>query len=366
MDVASSARYARQRILTGFGVEGQRRLADARVVVVGAGGLGSAILPALAAAGVGTVVVVDSDRVDESNLHRQTVHGPSDVGRAKAESAADRLGQIAPDVQVLAVNEWFGAANAALIVSGADVLVDATDNAASRFAADDAATDAGIPLVWGSALAYAGQVGVVWNARGVDYRDLFAEPTGEGDTCEIVGVLPTVCTVIGGMMATEVLKLLVGVGAPLVGTVIDFDALTGTMRRLDFTRDPARIAGARPVVAPTELGGEDVDPYDVDPSDVMTLMGSSDPPVLLDVRPPAEAATGGLHGAVAMSLEDLPARLAELDPHRETVVYCRRGVRSAEAVDVLRSAGFSAVRQLRGGLDAWRAAVEAPRRETEA
>ncbi|TXK18571.1 ThiF family adenylyltransferase [Homoserinibacter sp. GY 40078] len=364
MDLATSPRYARQRILPGFGTEGQRRLADARVVVIGAGGLGSAVLPALAAAGVGTLVVVDPDVVDETNLHRQTLHGPGDVGRAKVESAAERLAEIAPELRVVQVALVFDARSAAEIVAGADVLVDASDNAAARFAADDAATAAGIPLVWGSALRFSGQAGVVWGAHGVDYRDLFPEPTDDPDTCEVAGVLPTVCTTIGGLMATEVLKLLTGVGTPLVGSVIDVDALTGAMRRLDFARDPDRDTSgpptrpAAPQAAPQAATPAPDADAGIEPDELAAVLRSDTPPLLLDVREPWEVEAAALPGATVIPLGELPARIAELDPGLPTVVYCHHGVRSARALDLLRQAGFADARHLRGGIDSWSRAVD--------
>ena len=208
----SSPRFARQRILSGFG-DGQKRLADAHVLVIGAGGLGSAVLPLLAAAGVGILTVLDDDTVAESNLHRQTLHTADDLGRNKAESAAETLRRLAPDAEIRMLTSRFDAGTTFDLLLDVDVLVDASDNPATRYLANDAAAIRGIPLVWGSALAYAGQVGVAWDEKGVDYRDLFSQGQSpqddatEGDTCEIVGVLPSVCGVIGAMMASEVLKL---------------------------------------------------------------------------------------------------------------------------------------------------------------
>ena len=239
-------RYARQRILPGFGDTAQRRLAGAHVVVIGAGGLGSAVLPILAAAGIGTITVVDDDLVDETNLHRQIVHGSADLGRPKVDSAAETLHRQSPETMIIGHLGLFTPANAASILAGADLLIDGSDNNETRFAANDAAAAAGIPLVWGSALRWSGQVGIAWG--GTDYRDLFPDgPDADADTCEVAGILPTVCTVIGGLMATEAIKLLTGIGEPLIGRVALFDALSATTRELRYARDPARDAAPRPV-----------------------------------------------------------------------------------------------------------------------
>lgn len=345
-----SARYARQRILPGFGENGQARLAAARIVVIGAGGLGSAVLPVLAAAGVGTITVVDDDLVDETNLHRQLLHTPADLGRPKAESAADTLRALSPETTVIAHRGLFTAAAAAALLGSADLLIDGSDTNQTRFAANDAAAAAGIPLVWGSALRWSGQVGVAWG--GTDYRDLFPDgPDSEADTCEIAGILPSVCTVIGGLMATEALKLLTGLGDPLIGRVALFDALSGTTSELRYAPDPARDAAPpaeaeRPASAPS-----------VSARELATLLEQS-PPVLLDVREPDEFAIAALPGARLIPLGDLPARLDELDRDAPVIVYCHHGVRSERALGMLTTAGFRDARHLTGGIDAWSRKVD--------
>src|SRR5690606_21485580 len=212
----SSPRYVRQRILAGWGDPAQQRLAEAHVLVLGAGGLGSAALPLLTAAGIGRITVVDDDTVAATNLHRQTLHTPADIGRPKAESAVEHLAALNPDTVLTARTERFAPGGTFDLLLDVDLLVDGTDNRPTRYLANDAAAIRGIPLVWGSALGYGGQVGVAWDERGVDFRDLLPEdPDADGgDTCEIEGVLPTVCAVIGAMMASEVIKLLTGVGEP--------------------------------------------------------------------------------------------------------------------------------------------------------
>lgn len=342
------ARYARQQILPGFGDTAQERLAAAHVVVIGAGGLGSAVLPILAAAGVGTITVVDDDLVDETNLHRQILHGTADLGRPKVSSAAEALHRQSPHTTVIAHLGLFTSTSAAAILAGADLLIDGSDNNETRFAANDAALTAGIPLVWGSALRWSGQVGIAWD--GTDYRDLFpGGPDADADTCEIAGILPTVCTVIGGLMATETIKLLTGIGDPLLGRVALFDALSGTTRELRYTRDPARDAATR-AVAMTPVAAS---AGSISARELAALLSEPTPPVLLDVREPDEVALVGLPGAIVIPLGELDARIGELDPAAPTVVFCHLGVRSANALAHLRAAGFEDARHLAGGIDAW-------------
>ena len=201
-------RYARQRILPGFGRSAQQRLADAHVVVIGAGGLGATVLPALAAAGVGTIAIVDDDVVDVSNLHRQTLFSPADVGRAKVDAAADALARLAPDVAIERHGIRFAPGTTFDLLLDADLLIDGSDNLATRYLANDAAAIRAIPLVWGSALRYSGQVGVAWDERGIDYRDLFPEEpdAADADTCELAGVLPPVCAVTGARIPLHELR----------------------------------------------------------------------------------------------------------------------------------------------------------------
>jgi adenylyltransferase/sulfurtransferase len=358
-------RFHRQRILTGFGDAAQRKLADAHVVVIGAGGLGSTVLPALAAAGVGTLTIVDDDIVDASNLHRQTLFSPDDIGRPKVDAAADALARIAPEGIVHRHTERFAPGGTFDLLLDADLLVDGSDNRPTRYLANDAAAIRGIPLVWGSALRYSGQVGVAWDERGVDYRDLFPETPGddEGDTCEIAGVLPTVCAVTGALMASEALKLLTGVGEPLLGRVAVYDALTGTTREVEYHRDPD---APRPGSLEERTALREPDPArSVTAEQLAKLLAGpttggvhETPPVLLDVRERPEASFASLPGSVLIPLGELPDRVGELDPAEPVVVYCHHGVRSARALEVLEKAGFARARHLTGGIDAWSVTVD--------
>ncbi|KRE23039.1 ThiF family adenylyltransferase [Agromyces sp. Soil535] len=366
-----SPRYARQRVLPGWGGDAQRRLAGAHVVVLGAGGLGSAVVPALVAAGVGRVTVVDDDRVETTNLHRQTLHAPADVGRTKVESAADAAAALSPETTLVPVAARFDAGNADELLADADLVVDGTDDILTRYVADDAAARAGIPLVWGSAAKFSGQVGVSWDARGVSYRDLFPEPPADaGLSCEVDGILPTVCTVTGGMMAGEALKLLTGVGEPLLGRVVVYDALSGRSREIVYRRADLRVeerpaepdASRSPAVeeagfetpaarAPQPTG-------EVVPEALAAELDGDAPPMLLDVREPWEAAISAIAGSTLIPLGELGDRVGELDPAASVVVYCHLGVRSEYAARLLAGAGFRSVRNLAGGIDAWSRTVD--------
>ena len=351
-------RYARQRVLPGWGLDAQRRLADAHVVVLGAGGLGSAVVPALVAAGVGRVSIVDHDRVEVTNLHRQTLHTAADVGRHKVASAADAATALSSETIVLPVPQAFDVGNADELLADADLVIDGTDDILTRYVADDAAARAGIPLVWGSAAKFSGQVGVSWDARGVSYRDLFPEPPADaGLSCEIDGILPTVCTVTGGLMAGEALKLLTGIGEPLLGRVVVFEALSGRTREIVYRRSAdaaASPAAAVPVPVPAAVP----EPGEIDAGTLSGELHSDAPPVLLDVREPWEADIATIPGSTLIPLGELDARAAELDPAASVVVYCHLGVRSEYAARSLARAGFASVRNLAGGIDAWSRTVD--------
>ncbi|MFB9958870.1 ThiF family adenylyltransferase [Agromyces bracchium] len=373
-----SPRFARQRVLPGMGAAGQRRLAQAHVVVLGAGGLGSAVIPALAAAGVGRLTIVDDDVIEPTNLHRQTLHHDADVGRAKVASATDAALLLAPDATVHGVRARFDAGDADDLLADADLVVDGTDDILTRYVADDAAARAGIPLVWGSAARFSGQVGVSWEARGVSYRDLFPEPPADaGLSCEVDGILPTVCTVTGGLMAGEALKLLTGIGEPMLGRAAVYDALTGRTREIVYARaegapvraEPRVSAASAPVAAPATAAvsapasahpGRAASAVvgEVDAVALAAELASDRPPLLLDVREPWEADLVGIAGSTLIPLHELGARTGELDPAVSVVVYCHLGVRSRLAAEHLAAAGFADVRNLIGGIDAWSVAVD--------
>ncbi|WP_353808931.1 ThiF family adenylyltransferase [Agromyces sp. SYSU T00194] len=377
----ASPRYQRQRILPGVGPGGQEALAAAHVVVLGAGGLGSAVVPVLVAAGVGRVTIVDDDVVDETNLHRQVLHGIADVGRAKVESAADAAQTLSPETLVQPHAARFTEANADALLEDADLVVDGTDDIRTRYVADDAAARRGIPLVWGSAAKFSGQAGVSWEAHGVAYRDLFPEAPAPDAvlSCDIDGILPSVCTVVGGLMAGEVLKLLTGIGEPLLGRVATFDALSGRTREIAYRRaapvpgaaadERSRGAGSGASVAPSAAPAPSPVPAGVGrrqhvAHDALSARELADeiagghPPLLLDVREPWELDVARLDGAINIPLGELAARLDELDRDERIVALCHLGVRSQHALHVLDHAGFADIRHLDGGLDAWSATVD--------
>lgn len=346
------ARYSRQVALPGFGLHAQRTLAASRVLVIGAGGLGSTVIPALAAAGVGTIAVVDDDTVELSNLHRQLIHGIADVGRSKTRSAAEKVAALNPDTRFIAVEERLTSSTALALFADYDVVVDGSDNFATRYLANDAAVLTDIPLVWGSVSQYGGQVGVAWAARGPHYRDLFpvAPPPGSVPSCEVGGVLPTVVATVGSIMATEVIKIVTGVGTPLIGRVTVVDALSGGFRELSYLADPT----ASPI---TELIDYElfcgIAPPAVTTATSLTpaeLAATTDAITLLDVREPWEAAIVSLTGSLLMPLATLDP--TALDPAKPVVVYCHHGIRSAIARAALETAGLDA-RHLAGGIDAW-------------
>lgn len=378
MNFEEPERYARQLALPGFGVAGQSRLGSARVLVIGAGGLGSAVLPLLASAGVGTIGVIDDDRVELSNLHRQPIHGTRDVGRSKVSSAAETLAQLNPGVAVLPIDARLTSSTALELFAQYDLVVDGSDNFPTRYLANDAAALVGIPLVWGAVSQYSGQTGVAWAAHGPHYRDLFPTPPKPGSvlSCAEGGVMPSVCAVIGSIMATEALKLLTGIGEPLVGRVVTFDAMSGGFRELSYERDPSAspitalvdyeaFCGVRPALAVGSAGsavGREAEAHSPAPanrSDQISAeqlsgeLNAGNPVTLLDVREPWEAEIASLPGSILVPLRNLEESVPELRADRLVVVYCHRGIRSERALAILRSAGITNSRHLAGGIDSW-------------
>lgn len=396
-DVAPGTRYIRQTTLPGFGAAGQAALAAGRVLVIGAGGLGSSVLPALAAAGVGTLGIIDDDTVETSNLHRQYLHSPADVGRSKVDSAAATLTALNPATTIVTHPVRLTSENALAIFSGYDVVIDGSDNFPTRYLANDAAALSGIPLVWGAVSQYAGQAGVCFAAEGPQYRDLFPTPPPPGTvlSCADGGVLPTVCAVIGAILATETIKLLTGVGTPLLGRVTTFDALSGAFREIAYAADPdgEPITGlidydvfcgiTRPRANGNAVDGAAGDVTAADEasvSDTVTAAqlaaeleaaaekpdGVPDPTgarmTLLDVREPWEVQVAHLPGALVVPLGllegELEQGIAGLEPANPVVVFCHHGVRSAAALEMLRARGFADARHLEGGIEAWSRTVD--------
>lgn len=337
-------RFSRQLALPGFGADAQGRLAASRVLVIGAGGLGSAVIPALAAAGVGTIGIVDDDRVELSNLHRQLMHTVADVGRSKTQSAAETVSALNPATQVITHQQRITAANALALLADYDLVVDGSDNFPTRYLADDAGTLTDIPVVWGAVSQYGGQAGLSWAARGPTYRDLFPEPPAPGSvlSCEVGGVLPTVVATIGSLMATEAIKVITGVGTPALGTVTTYDALAGTFRSIAYAKDPTAAPISGLIDYELFCGMVTVTPAE--------LAARTDDFTLLDVREPWEAEIVSLPGSRLMPLGSLDP--SALDASKPVVVYCHHGVRSASARALLTEHGFTAS-HLAGGIDAW-------------
>lgn len=363
-------RYTRHLTLPQVGTEGQRRLKHARVLVIGAGGLGSPALQYLAAAGVGTIGVVDDDVVDVSNIQRQVVHGTEDVGRPKVDSAAAAVARTNPFVTVRTHRVRLGADNAVDLVSGYDLVLDGADNFASRYVASDACVLAGVPCVWGSILRFDGMVSVFWAGHGPTYRDLHPEPPAPGEvpSCAEGGVLGVLPGLIGSVMATEAIKLITGVGEPLIGRVLVHDALAMTWRELGLVADAARPP-VREVAVPTETAcaadaGAPAGHEIVTAGELAELLERRERGTasfcLVDVREDWERELAMIPGAVPAALDDLLARGAEALPDeargRDVVVHCASGGRSARVLAALRphfAGREERVRHLEGGVTAW-------------
>ncbi|NQX13506.1 ThiF family adenylyltransferase [Microbacteriaceae bacterium VKM Ac-2855] len=344
LSAAARIRFARQIRLAAFGELGQRRLAAARVLVLGAGGIGSPVITALAAAGVGTIGIVDADVVETSNLPRQTAHAEADVGRSKAESAAETARALG--AEAIAFPEEFTSASADELLRGWHLVVDGFDTFGSRYVASDAAARAGIPHVWGSALGFDGQLSVFWAAApggGVTLRTLHPDAPDEADSCATVGVLGTVCATIGAAMAGEAIKLITGIGDPLLGRVLVHDGLDGSWSEIALHRDAADADGAA-TVAPDVTAGSITAP------ELRTALAGPTPPLLVDLREDDEARTVEIEGSVRMPMSRFdPAALPDAD---ELVLFCASGARSRTAAELAARAGRRTA-SLRGGALAW-------------
>jgi adenylyltransferase/sulfurtransferase len=365
-------RYARHLTLPQVGLEGQRKLKAARILLVGAGGLGSPAALYLAAAGVGTITIVDDDVVDASNLQRQILHGSRDLGRHKADSARERLADLNPHVRVDVHATRLTAANARALVAGHDVVLDGSDNFATRYLVNDACVLEDTPDVYASVFRFEGQASVFATPDGPCYRCIFPDPPPRElvPDCAEAGVLGVLPGLLGVIQATEALKLILGVGEPLVGRLLMVDALAMQMQVIEIPRNPECPAcgtrsstGLTAGVAASARSPREQPPAaamvpEIAPRDLAARLDAGDPLVLLDVREPAEWQVARLPGARLVPLGTLEEVLPTLDPRQETVVYCRSGVRSATAVRRLRAAGFEHVRNLAGGILRWSEGVD--------
>lgn len=356
-------RYSRQTILPEFGLAGQEKLKAAKVALIGAGGLGSPAALYLAAAGVGTMGVVDFDAVDLTNLHRQVLHGTGDVGRSKLDSAEARVYEINPHVRVVRHEVRLTSGNALDILADYDLVVDGTDNFPTRYLVNDACVLLGKPNMYGSVFGFEGQATVFCAPGGPCYRCLYPQPPPPGlvPSCAEGGVLGILPGVIGLIQATEAVKWIVGIGEPLVGRLLLYDALKMQFRELRIRRDPAcPMCGEHRTIKRLidyeefcGLRGVGSAGEEVDPAGLRAMISSGSSLVLLDVREPFEVAAGSIPGAVPIPLGQVPSRVGELDPDTTTVVICRSGSRSAKACGILRDAGFKNVLNLKGGMIEW-------------
>lgn len=358
-------RYGRHLIMPEVGLDGQKKLKAASVVLVGAGGLGSPLALYLAAAGIGRIGIVDFDLVDLSNLQRQILHSTHNVGRSKLASAQERITEVNPHVHVEVYETRLTSENALEILAQYDVVVDGTDNFPTRYLVNDACVLLKKPNVYGSIFRFDGQASVFYAEEGPCYRCLYAEPPPPGlvPSCAEGGVLGVLPGIIGTIQANETIKLILGIGKPLIGRLLLLDALTIQFRELKLRKNPnCPVCGEHPTikelidyeafcgVAPSDGSGEREGEITVD--ELKTKLDNGDDVFVLDVREPHEYQIVNMNGFL-IPLNDLPKRVNELDSAREIVVHCHHGTRSARAVELLRQLGFSKVKNLVGGIDAW-------------
>ncbi|APE38683.1 adenylyltransferase/sulfurtransferase MoeZ [Nocardia mangyaensis] len=365
------ARYSRHLIIPDLGVDGQKRLKNAKVLVIGAGGLGSPALVYLAAAGVGTLGIVEFDEVDASNLQRQIIHGESDIGRPKADSARDSILEINSGITVNLHKIRLEPDNAVELFADYDLIVDGTDNFATRYLVNDAAVLAGKPYVWGSIYRFEGQVSVFWedapDGRGINYRDLYPEapPPGMVPSCAEGGVLGVLCASIGSVMVTEAIKLITGIGETLLGRLMVYDALDMNYRTIKLRRDPER----QPITelidyeafcgVVSEEGAAAAAGSTITAAELKDLL-DADKIELIDVREPVEWDIVHIEGATLIPKDRILSgeALSELSQHKPIVLHCKTGIRSAEALAALKRAGFADATHLQGGVVAWAKQVD--------
>jgi adenylyltransferase/sulfurtransferase len=367
-------RYSRHLILPGVGSDGQRRLKQARVLLVGAGGLGSPAALYLAAAGIGHLGIVDCDVVDRTNLQRQILHGTSDIGRKKTDSAADRIAEVNSNVQVGRFDAKLTSANALEILGEYDIIIDGTDNFPTRYLVNDACVILGKPNVYGSIIRFEGQASVFGHEGGPCYRCLYREPPPPGmvPSCAEGGVFGVVPGIVGSIQATEAIKLVLGAGDSLSGRLLLIDVLRMRFRTIQIRQDPSCPAcGTREITElrdydafcgiPSEVNASPAadEVREITPRELAARLERNDDLVLLDVREPGEWSVARIPGARLVPLGTLEAATASLDRTRDMVIHCHHGIRSASAVRYLQSQGFTRVWNLAGGIAQWSAEVDA-------
>jgi molybdopterin/thiamine biosynthesis adenylyltransferase/rhodanese-related sulfurtransferase len=364
------ARYSRHLIMPEVGMDGQKRLKAAKVLLIGAGGLGSPLALYLAAAGVGRIGMVDFDVVDFSNLQRQILHGTPDVGRSKLQSAKEKVQAINPEVQLDLYETRLTSANALQIFEPYDIVIDGTDNFATRYLVNDACVLLGKPNVYGSIFRFEGQATIFATEGGPCYRCLYPEPPPPGlvPSCAEGGVLGILPGTVGLIQATETVKLILGIGEPLIGRLLLYDALAMRFRELKLRKNPeCPVCGTHPTItklidyhqfcgvpspsAPTQETA--VNEGEIEVTEVKAKLDRGDQFVLLDVREPHEYKICNIPAAKLIPLGEVPQRLHELDKDADIVVHCKSGMRSAKACGILRQAGFQHVRNMKGGIMAW-------------
>ncbi|MEV3938903.1 adenylyltransferase/sulfurtransferase MoeZ [Glycomyces sp. NPDC049804] len=369
LSVDEVRRYSRHLIIPDVAMDGQKRLKNAKVLCVGAGGLGSPALMYLAAAGVGTIGIAEFDTVDESNLQRQIIHGQSDIGRPKSESAAASVREINPHVNVVIHNTVLDNDNVFGIFEQYDLIIDGTDNFATRYMVNDAAVLLGKPYVWGSIYRFDGQASVFWADQGPCYRCLYPEPPPPGmvPSCAEGGVLGVLCASIGSIQVTEAIKLLTGIGDPLVGSLMVYDALEMTYRKIKVRKDPnCAVCGPNATVTElidyedfcgsvTDEAAEAVIGSTITPRELETWIKEGRDIDLIDVREPAEYEIVRIPGSRLIPKGDIVsgAALADLPTERQAVFYCKAGVRSAEALAAAKAAGLKNAVHVQGGVLGW-------------
>jgi len=356
-------RYSRHLVLPEVGMEGQRKLKTASILCIGTGGLGSPVALYLAAAGVGTLGLVDFDVVDVSNLQRQIIHSTPDVGRKKLESAADRIRAINPHVNLRMFETRFTSQNALELMRDFGMVVDGTDNFPTRYLVNDACVLSGKPNVYASVFRFEGQASVFATEQGPCYRCLYPEPPPAGlvPSCAEGGILGILPGLLGVVQATEAIKLVLGAGEPLIGRLLLVDALGMRFRELRLRKNPqCPICGEQRTIKElidyNQFCGIRPEPLpqvpEIEPEELKKRLDSGEDVLVLDVRDPMEYQICNLGGQL-VPLRDLPSRLGELDPGREIVAHCKMGMRGAKAVQLLQQAGFTRVRNLQGGIIAW-------------
>ncbi len=354
-------RYSRHLIMPEVGLEGQLKLKSSKVLVVGAGGLGSPALLYLAAAGVGVIGIVDFDDVDDSNLHRQIIHGHSDIGKSKLDSAIEKLKEINPYVELKKFETKITSENALQIIQRFDLVVDGTDNFPTRYLINDACVLLEKPNVYGSIFKFDGQVTVFAQKEGPCYRCLYPEPPPPGTVpnCAEGGVLGILPGVIGCLQATEAVKIILGIGDSLVGRLVLYDALSMQFRELKIKRDPdCPICGDHPTIRElvdyeSFCGIKKRFEKEVSAKELEAKLKTNSDFVLIDVREPEEYELDRIEGSILIPLGSLQSRMNEIDSKKEIVVHCRSGARSSDACYLLQSAGYQNVSNLKGGILEW-------------